>query len=74
MNHRPAMSTDDVRTGCKADHRFDALGVVRVIEGAQLRGVVTAWPSGVVVEVRRCAACGVTVARKVERLRLVAST
>jgi hypothetical protein len=68
------MSTDDARAACNADHRFDALAVVRVIEGAHLRGVVTVWPSGMVVEVRRCAACGITVARKVERLRLVAST
>jgi hypothetical protein len=68
------MSSDDLRAACPEDHGFDALAVERVIEGAHLRGVVTAWPPGVVVEVRRCVGCGVTVARKVARLRLVAST
>jgi hypothetical protein len=51
--------------GCGAAHRFDDLEVVDVIGGEYLRGVVTAWPSGVVVEVRRCAECRATVARKV---------
>jgi hypothetical protein len=68
------MSREPLRAACTASHSFDELIVERVIEGAHLRGVVTVWPSGVVVEVRRCAACGVRVARKVERLRLVAST
>lgn len=68
------MSTDDRRSPCTRAHRFDNLAFERVIEGVQLHGVVTVWPPGVVVEVRRCAACGLTVARKVERLRLAAST
>ncbi len=59
------MSTADSRSPCTRDHSFDGLVFERVIEGVQLRGVVTAWPSGMVIEVRRCAACGTRVARKV---------
>ena len=61
------MSSDLIALRCSADHGFDRLVVVRVIDGAHLTGFVTAWPAGVVVEVRRCMACGITVARKVAR-------
>jgi hypothetical protein len=32
---------------------------------ADLAGVVTAWPAGITVEVRACAACGSPIARAV---------
>ena len=34
------------------------------IEGAEVRRVVSPWPDGLLIEVRRCSACGRTIAAK----------
>jgi hypothetical protein len=41
-----------------------ALALVHRIEAAEIARSVQHWPVGVVVEVRRCAKCGASIARK----------
>jgi hypothetical protein len=40
------------------------LEVIGRISADGIRSVVTAWPDGVVVEIRRCDSCGGAIARK----------
>jgi len=59
------VAADDVEClRCRAVRRWGDLPVVEVLDAQQLRAVVTAWPAETGVEVRRCAACGASIARK----------
>jgi hypothetical protein len=40
-----------------------ALPLVRRLDSGQLSLVTSRWPTGVAVEVRRCACCGASIAR-----------
>jgi hypothetical protein len=48
---------------CGARDRFDELVLVDVLGAPRLVGIVTSWPPGAIVEVRRCSRCGGPVAR-----------
>ena len=52
---------------CRAEYGEDAwraLECVDRIVAARVRGLVTVWPDDVVVDIRRCRACGGAIARK----------
>ena len=51
------------------DGEWRALDVLDRIEGRRLEAIVTAWPLERSVEVRRCAACGNSIARTAGRGR-----
>jgi hypothetical protein len=57
-----------VRCGrCRHEHTPESwakLEIIGRLSADGVRSVVTAWPDGVVVEVRRCDACGGAIARK----------
>jgi hypothetical protein len=56
------------RCPCGAKHdeaAFRTLQSVRVIDGEALRAIVSRWPEGTIVDVRRCNACGRALARLV---------
>jgi hypothetical protein len=52
--------------GCGHAHSLStwhALPKVRTLTGADVHPYVSAWPSGILVEVRPCGACGRSIAR-----------
>jgi hypothetical protein len=57
-----------VRCGrCRHEHTPEAWQELEIIDRiikARIRGLVTAWPEGVAIEIRRCRACGSSIARK----------
>jgi len=66
--HEPPPKAAPVKVcgGCSA--RYDATAWSRLelcgtISGDEARTVVTSWPSGAVIELRRCATCRMTLAR-----------
>lgn len=57
-----------VRCGrCRHEHSpddWEELEIIDRIITARIRGLVTVWPEGVAIEIRRCRACGSSIARK----------
>lgn len=56
----------NVRCRCGATYRadtFERLALVETLDASALGGIVLRWPSGQVVSVRACSACGAGLAR-----------
>jgi hypothetical protein len=65
----PPIPTFDTTScaACAAVYPYAAwtsLALVRRIESAEIARLVVEWPSGVSIDVRRCAKCGAPIARK----------
>lgn len=60
-----------VRCGrCRTEYAAEAwqeLGFVERIVADNIRGLVTSWPEGIAIEIRRCPSCGASIARKQEK-------
>jgi hypothetical protein len=55
---------------CRQEYAADAwrrLAVVERILTGRIRALVTSWPEGIVIEIRRCTSCGASIARKEPR-------
>jgi hypothetical protein len=64
----PALTSDVVRcAGCERAWPIEAwreLPTMATLTDAEIRGHVSSWPVGAVVEVRACGGCGRAIARR----------
>jgi hypothetical protein len=54
---------------CRHEYAADAwqrLTLVERILTGRIRALVTSWPEGIAIEIRRCGSCGASIARKEE--------
>jgi hypothetical protein len=54
---------------CRHEYPAEAwrrLEVVERIGADRIRPLVTSWPNGIAIEIRRCRSCGASIARKQE--------